>query len=252
MSNTKRCSGYKGHWECGEEHPDHQVPVENFGRYRDGLQGKCRKCMNYRNNKEVNPRRPRHSETNQLKMDWQTAKAREYYGGIPKDRKTNERWKECLAKAKVDSESIAWVTPNDNQPSNIVSIKRPPKGAPMRKRVGDSRLEGEVIPEGWVYVIKNPMSPFIMKIGRTYPDGIESRLSEARRWGEAKLIAQIWFENVNEAEKSIHEILDNYNMRSLGYTEVGKELFKCSLKDFYRAVQQYTLGIEDENSVSKS
>ena len=122
----------------------------------------------------------------------------------------------------------------------------------MRNLVVDSTLEGNVVPEGWVYVIKNPMSPFILKIGRTYPDGIESRLSEARRWGEAKLIAQIWFDEVNDAEREIHRILDRYNMRTLGYTEVGKELFKCSLKDFYRAVQQHTLGIEDEDAISQS
>jgi len=239
MGNTKRCGGYKKHWECGEEYPDHQVPVENFGIKGDSLQGICRECMNYRNNKKANPRRPRHPDTNQLKVHWQTARAKEYYGGMPKDPKTDKRWKECRAMATKDSESIAWVTPNDNQPSNIVSIKRPPKGAPMRKRVGDSTLEGDTVPEGWVYAIQNQLAPSVLKIGRTYPDGVEGRLAEARRWGEAKLMAQVWFDEVNDAETQIHVILDRYNMRTLGHTDVGKELFKCSLKDFYRAVQQH-------------
>ena len=187
-----------------------------------------------------------HPITGEFKWIWKRKKAI-LLGGKPK----TKSWQSYL-----DDAEIEWNLEVKGLSPKVTYIKkpvnRPPKGAPMRKRVGNSRLEGEVIPEGWVYVIKNPMSPFIMKIGRTYPDGIESRLSEARRWGEAKLVAQIWFENVNEAEKGIHGILDSYNMRSLGYTEVGKELFKCSLKDFYRAVQQYTLGIEDENSVSKS
>ena len=255
MGNTKRCSGYKGHWACNEEYPDHMVPVEKFGVNGDGLQGMCRNCGKYRDdirNAKKDPKRRRHPETNQRRMHWLTARAEEYYGGKPKDPKTDEHWKVCRAKATKDSESIAWVIPNDSQPSNIFSIKRPAKGAPMRKRVGESTLEGDVVPEGWVYVIQNQLAPSVLKIGRTYPDGVESRLAEARRWGEAKLIAQIWFDEVNDAETQIHRILDRYNMRTLGYTEVGKELFKCSLKDFYRAVQQHTLGIEDENAISKS
>lgn len=251
MKEVKRCSGQKGHWECVDEYPDHQVPVENFGPDGDGLAGRCRKCSGYRDGIR-DPNRERHPETNQRKMNWLTARASEYYGGMPKDAKNDKRWKECREMATEDSKSIAWVTPDESKSSNIVSIKRPPKGAPMRKRVGDSTLEGESVPEGWVYVIQNQLAPSVLKIGRTYPDGIEGRLSEARRWGAAKLMAQVWFDEVNDAETQIHKILESYNMRTLGYTEVGKELFKCSLKDFYRAVQQHTLGIEDENANSKS
>jgi hypothetical protein len=249
MGNTKRCSGYKGHWECSEEYPNHEVPVENFGPDGDGLQGRCRKCQKYLN--DIN--NPINNPKSNPIGNAISKEAYSYVGGgrafYALDAETR---KEVRAKARVTLEAEGRLPLIIEQPSKVVSIKRPTKGAPMRKRVGDSTLEGDVVPEGWVYVIKNPMAPFVLKIGRTYPDGIESRLSEARRWGEAKLVAQIWFDEVNDAEREIHRMLNKYNMRTLGYTDVGKELFKCSLKDFYRAVQQHTLGVEDENAISKS
>lgn len=187
-----------------------------------------------------------HPITGEFKWAWKH-KTAILLGGKP----NTKAWQSYLDDAEIEwGLEVKGLSPNVSPIRTTVS--RAPKGAPMRKRVGDSALEGDVVPEGWVYVIKNPMSPFIMKIGRTYPDGIESRLSEARRWGQAKLVAQIWFDEVNDAEREIHRMLDKYNMRTLGYTDVGKELFKCSLKDFYRAVQQHTLGIEDENAISKS
>ena len=30
MDELKRCSGYKGHWECADEYPDHMVPISRF------------------------------------------------------------------------------------------------------------------------------------------------------------------------------------------------------------------------------
>jgi len=55
MIGHKRCCGYKGHWECGDDYPDHMVPFGEFGKYLlsdgpqgDGLQTMCRRCMNYR------------------------------------------------------------------------------------------------------------------------------------------------------------------------------------------------------------
>jgi len=129
MSNTKRCSGYKGHWECSEEYPDHQVPVENFGPSGDRLQGRCQKCMDYRNTK-----RPRHPDTNQMKLSWARTRAVLYYGASePKAKRANPigplgiPWKECLAMATKDAESIAWVIPNDSQPINVIPFKSNPE-----------------------------------------------------------------------------------------------------------------------------
>jgi len=43
----KRCSGYGGHWECGDDYPDHMVPVDEFNTvatYKSGLDTRCRRC----------------------------------------------------------------------------------------------------------------------------------------------------------------------------------------------------------------
>ncbi len=97
---------------------------------------------------------------------------------------------------------------------------------PMTKRE-TVHVEGEVVPQGWVYVIRNTETPWLFKIGKTYPDGIQSRLSEARRWGCFKLEEKYWFEDALKAEKEIHALLSEFNMRNLGYKNCGKELFKC-------------------------
>ena len=88
-------------------------------------------------------------------------------------------------------------------------------------------VEGEVVPQGWVYVIRNTETPWLFKIGKTYPDGMQSRLSEARRWGCFKLEEKYWFEDALKAEKEVHAMLREHNMRKLGFEDCGTELFKC-------------------------
>lgn len=107
--NVKRCSGYKGHWECGKDYPDHMVPVNKFGfDSKNGFQRICKKCESYRHIIRT-PTRPRHPDTGRLKIDWITSKAKEYYGGMSKDRRNDAHWKECTEKSKLDSQSIDWV-----------------------------------------------------------------------------------------------------------------------------------------------
>ena len=97
---------------------------------------------------------------------------------------------------------------------------------PMTKRI-ISKIEGEKVPEGWVYIVRNPDVPDILKIGKTFPDGIASIMSDARRFGRAELVAKYKFKEAYKAEQSIHKRLAKYNLRVLGYTDCGKELFKC-------------------------
>ena len=44
---VKRCSGYKGYWECENDYPSHMVPVEEFNTvatYKSGFDTRCRRC----------------------------------------------------------------------------------------------------------------------------------------------------------------------------------------------------------------
>ena len=172
--NVKRCSGYKGHWECGEDYPDHMVPKEKFNKrsHHDGLQAVCKKCHRY--------------------------------GAAAVRLKNNNK--------------VVDITPR------FKSEHGPSK--PMTKRE-TVHVEGEKIPQGWVYVFRNTETPWLFKVGKTYPDGIQSRLSEARTWGCFDLEEKYWFEDALKAEKEIHALLSEFNMRNLGYKNCGTELFKC-------------------------
>ena len=68
----KRCCGYKGHWACAHDYPDHMLPVSRFaisapGAYgnKDGLQHHCKSCSDYRQ-----AQRPKHPITGENKRHW--------------------------------------------------------------------------------------------------------------------------------------------------------------------------------------
>jgi hypothetical protein len=172
--NVKRCSGYKGHWECVEDYPDHMVPREKFNKrpHHDGLQATCKKCHRY--------------------------------GAAAVRLKNNDK--------------VVDITPR------FKSEHGPSK--PMTKRE-TVHVEGEKIPQGWVYVIRSTETPWLFKIGKTFPDGMRERLREARRWGCFKLEEKYWFEDALKAEKEVHALLSEFNMRNLGFEDCGTELFKC-------------------------
>jgi len=132
----------------------------------------------------------------------------------------------------------------------IPFVKRNRKVKPMTKRK-TVHVEGEKIPEGFVYAIRNPDSPNILKIGKTYPDGIEDRLSEARRWGRAELVEQRFARDAVEAEKYVHSKLMHLNLRSLGHTDCGVELFECTEQEFNDAFTDY-LFVEKDNEAKIS
>ena len=129
-------------------------------------------------------------------------------------------------------------------------VKRNRKSKPMTKNK-IIRIEGEKIPEGFVYAIRNPDLPNILKIGKTYPDGIEDRLSEARRWGRAELVEQRFALDAVGAEKYVHNKLMHLNLRSLGYTNCGVELFECNKQEFNDAFTDY-LFVEKDNEAKIS
>ena len=230
MTEFKRCCGHKGHWECADDYPDHMVPVDEFATYKsseDGRQPMCRRCrvdMDAIRWKK----RLRHPLTGEVKSDWKQRIARSYGGsqGTPEwksyleraEIQWNEEWKAHLLNTERNGEVV------------LAHIKRSEFGQskPMTKRMS-TEVEGEKVPEGWVYVVRNPDVPHILKIGKTFPDGIPDIMSSARRFGRAELMAKYWFSEAYKAEQSIHKVLKKYNLRVVGYTDCGTELFECSI-----------------------
>ena len=228
MTETKRCSGYKGHWECGEDYPDHILPITEFGLdvcSKHQLQGKCKACC------RISVAFFTHPHTGELKRNWKRNKAKKL-GGVP----DTLEWKSYLNSAEE-----LWL--ND---TTVVDIKPKLKSefgqsTPMTK-CETVKVVGETVPEGWVYVVRNPDVPWVLKIGKTFPDGVPDIMSSARRFGRAELVDKFWFEEAYRAEQSIHALLNHCNLRTLGYTDCGKELFKCTIEEAMDAITKVQSG----------
>ena len=216
MNETKRCSGHRGHWECADEYPNHMVPVGEFGTSsRDGLQPMCRQCMHYR----MKPHNARISAAEKL------VGSRKIFRSM----------------TKAEHDEIY-----SQLDENVVDIKPKLKSefgqsTPMTKRE-TVKVVGETVPEGWVYVVRNPDVPWVLKIGKTFPDGGPDIMSSARRFGRSELVGKFWFEEAYRAEQSIHALLNHCNLRTLGYTDCGKELFKCTIEEAMDAITKVQSG----------
>ena len=215
MTEFKRCSGHKGYWACADDYPDRMVPFGEFGKYTlspDGLQPMCRRCMSYR-------------------ISFWNAKvsAAERLVGSQKEFRAMSKEERDKFFAQVDKANLLNTAPAQEVIAFIESTKSEfGQSKPMTKRT-ITKVEGEKVPEGWVYVVRNPDVPSILKIGKTFPDGIPDIMSSARRFGRAELIHKCWFSEAYRSEQSIHKVLRKYNLRVLGYTDCGKELFECSI-----------------------
>ena len=225
MMQTKRCSGYKGHWECEDEHPDHMVAVEEFTKHvkeRDGLDTRCGRCARLK------------SRTTNPKNNARYTAAAKLVGGYKKFRmRTKQQRGEILA---IVDNTVEWKINNKVVDTTTRRKSEFGQSTPMTKRE-TTVVEGEQVPEGWVYVVYNPEVPSVLKIGKTFPDGIPSIMSSARRFGRAELADKFWFDKAYKAEQAVHAALSSCNLRSLGYSDCGVELFKCNIDDVRGAIE---------------
>ena len=236
MSDTKRCSGHKGHWECVDEYPDHMVPVSEFNKEKNGQYGlgaRCRKCHTYASNIN-NKSKPRHPVTGQWKHNWKTAYAKSI-GGVM----YSGDWQSYLDKAEV-----MW---NEK----LTLIKKPPKfnqgkyTSPLARAVAKSKIktDPDVSREGpgFVYVYEDEMKePGVLKIGSTkYSKG---RLSSANTWGAFNCLYERHFSRRFEAEDIVHKSLEYCRIYS------DKEWFKISLEGAIEAIE--TVEIDNVKDVA--
>ena len=245
---VKRCSGHHGYWVCGEDYPDHMVPVGEFNAVvttKSGLDGRCRRCLKYRNSFSNSKNNPRSNAV--------SARAYTIAGGskafyeLPKverialrdkvreDKQWNEELRGHLLNTAPAEEVLAFIR---SRKSEFGQSK------PMTRRQ-TIHVAGEKVDEGWVYVFKvytylenHPGVHWVYKIGKTYPDGISNRISESRTFARSDFIDKFWFEKAEMSEKEVHAILRRFNLRALGYTNCGKELFMCSLEQAVSAINE--------------
>ena len=216
--NTKRCSGYKRHWECTNDYPDHIVPIEEFNKdscSEDGHQNKCKKCQRY-SCYFSNAKHPRHPFTGQRKMDWKKAYA-ESLGG---SRGTLE-WQSYLdaAEEQWGKEILKDVIYNIAPPFNLVRTKRklPKVDRPKSIRITTKKV---VDSRGYVYIFKDHMKPDgLYKIGASHEP--QERLDQANTWGD--------FESIYESEEVADcAKLEKEVQQSLRKRQVKGEWFKVS------------------------
>ena len=221
MSDTKRCSGYRGVWKCADDYPDHMIPVEMFSISRDthdGLKGKCLLCSAL-SNADTNPK---YNITNNAisKEAYRIAGSSSIFYKKSKDERLSTR-----KDAKENIEAKAWLSTILPKPSRDDL----PVAKPARKRTNLEPLD-KLPPEGWVYIIAASRHASIMKIGSTFEHGVRDRLSEAKRWalaGSAVLLHKEWFSRCKQAESLVHKRLDYYRIVS---PDAGDELFRTSFE----------------------
>ena len=227
MSEFKWCSGFRGVWACEKDHPDHWVPKSEFHKHGDGLQGMCKACMSTHNYIQFNTSRPRHPVTGVAKMNWKRETAKTI-GGKPNEPEWQSYLDEAESQWNTEIKNHLLNTAPAEEVIAFIQSRKSEFGQskPMTKRT-ITKVEGERVPEGWVYIVRNPDVPSIVKIGKTFPDGIPDIMSSARRFGRAELVAKYEFKEAYKAEQSIHKRLERHNLRALGYKDCGKELFQC-------------------------
>ena len=180
---------------------------------------------------------------------------RKAYNKLPKEERLALR-----AEAKAAMEEM------QSKPQGLGKIKRAVRsvlpfvsrgtgGSKSMTTHTQSDKKGEKVDEGWVYCIGFPEIPNRCKIGRTWPDGMPSIMRDARRFGRAVELAKRWSNDVDKSETAVHTILIEYNLRKLGYTDVGREVFECSVDDFHRAFAEHLCDQfeeeEGEDSISE-
>ena len=232
MTETKRCSGNKGEWAC--DYPDHMVPVEEFALHSErGLQDHCRLCTAVSNKMYM----PHYNALIGKACTIAGISSKEIRAIPPVDRKA------LMDRARVALNSLPKIQKDpivlDIQPKLRSEFGQ---STPMTKRE-TSNVVGKKVPEGWVYVVRNPDVPSVIKIGKTFPNGIKDIMDDARRFGRSELVDQFWFEEAYRAEQSIHALLKHCNLRTLGHTDCGRELFKCTIEEAMDAITK----VQSEN-----
>ena len=232
MTGTKRCSGIDGVWACVEDYPDHILPIDKFGLNRGkstGRQQLCRECKKIYNksNNAYNNAVIREAciisglSSNSIRT-------------IPSEDRISFRRQARLNLENSPDKNVVEITPQLKSEFG--------QSTPMTKRE-TVRVGGETVPEGWVYVVRNPDVPWALKIGKTFPNGIPDIMSSARRFGRSELVDKFWFEEAYKAEQSIHALLKHCNLRTLGHTDCGTELFKCTIEEAMDAITK----VQSEN-----
>ena len=231
MTESKRCSGYKGHWECADEYPDHIVPVEEFdisARSSSGHQGMCRKCRKLvstaNNRREIGHIHP---ETGQFKWIFKHNAAKSLGG-----EQNSPEWQGYL-----DEAELLWKLEIENYPDVKTAVKIKPELPKIQKdpKTKSISVPRETYPkEGYVYIFQDMMKPNgVYKIGST--DDVGGRLSNARTWGEFQCVRWFYSDDCKALERKTHTELSEFKIKKDG---MGDEWFQIAKDAAINKIQE--------------
>ncbi len=231
MSNKKRCSGYKGHWECVDEYPDHQVPVENFGPAGDRLQARCRKCMKYRSDIHNAIRDPIRSAVLKFAKSEGIVVNRAEWRALPKSYRdeVTQRWHEQNHHSNVIPFKVKQVTNPTATLKSMVRNDGLPEGIVTKseKKVRREAKKIKYSKPGWVYALKDHMKqPGFLKIGST--NDLRRRLADFNTAGDFEMM---YFRKVPDCKKAETDVQIRFEEQNH-----IREWFKVSLKDAVEAI----------------
>ena len=241
MDELKRCSGYKGHWVCADEYPDHMVPISRFTRESKPQKSTARRqqkiCKACRSYLDVIffAMRPRHPVTGEAKMNWKYRVAKSLGGTSG-----TLEWESYLKRAEA-----VWGLEVGN---HIISVE--PNAIPKFKSKKPKFNQGQyksspntprdrtnkVVPKegpGDVYIFEDIMKmPGLKKIGTTTDVG--KRLQSGDTWGAFTCLYTKEFKRRFEAEAKVHELLDDYRVyRNKEWFKVNTDLAIKTIEGMY-------------------
>jgi len=224
---TKRCGGYKGHWECEDGHPDHMVPVGSFSRKTASyLQSMCVPCTAYAH--KIG--RPRHPVVGILKNKWKH-KIAEAMGGI----QGTSEWQSYLGKAEEQ-----WKVDHDIfSPKWLAYRKLPKVDRPKGRRVTIFKPDD---PRGFVYVFKDKMKRvdgwlYYYKVGASHDP--QERLNQANTWGDFESVYESkMVDDCASLEKEVHQALSKYRAKG--------EWFQCDKTFIINKIQELVYAREEQ------
>ena len=219
--NTRKCCGHKGHWYCADKYPDHILPVSEFNKNGDKLQGFCRTCQRL-TNKMQEDIKPRHPITGERKKNWKRRYALSL-GGKPKA----PDWQSYLDRSEgqwhIELGQFIAVAPTETIKGapvyrthrKLSKVDRPKSIRVTTKKIIDTR--------GYVYIFKDHMKSvngwlYYYKVGASYDT--KERLHQANTWGDFECLYES--EMVDECaslEKEVHQALSKYRVKG--------EWFQC-------------------------
>ena len=226
---TKRCGGYKGHWEC--KRPDNMVPVEEFAIN----QSMCRKCKSFANAIRE-PKRPKHPIYGINKRDWKNSYAISLGG-----KRGTPEWQSYLdaSEEQWEKEMLKDVIYNIAPPFNLVRTKRklPKVNRPKSKRVTTIQVDD---PRGFVYIFKDHMKrEGLYKIGASHAP--QERLDQANTWGDFESIYES--EEVADCaklEKEAHQSLRKYQVKGEWF-KVSEDIAINTIKELVNESFNYAV-----------